>query len=448
LRFVLSFSHRGSWLVLPSRRYVESQGLVMTTKTSITPFYYKRIGKSWTDSQGEPLNWSLMQQTHGQLTSSVSTGDNNTEFRQRIPALKSATTVMSGIKKTSSLSNDGYAYCKIYNTISKQFEYGALSGPLVDLTLINSQDPSNFVITSVQNEVIQDINSKIRQATKSLQGLVSLGEMGETVRMLNGLGKALFGRSEHYLRDLSKIARHLTPRNLARTVSEKWLEYRFGVRPLVSDIGAFVDACYQSRYGRPPHILIRSQRSSPQKNATTTSTRNEAAHVIVTTAEKQFNYGFRLYGCVGLSDNIIPPFRNEFGLTLDEFAPTLWELIPFSFLADYASNIGAIIDAYSLNKSQLRWLNSGELQEHTCVLTSTVRPGFNSARRLVDSVYHPSSPLKRTWRVVKRNISSAGSLIPSLEFRIPGSTTQWLNIGALAHLHADASSRLRGRLRL
>lgn len=420
----------------------------MTTKTSITPYYYKRIGKGWTTSQGEPSDWQVMQSTNGQLTSTVTTGDNNTDYRRRIPARKSATTVLSGIKKTTNNPVAGYAYCKLYNSISKQFEYGVLSGTLVDMTLISTSDPSSFVITSVQNQVIQDINSQIRGATKSLQGLVSLGEMGETVRMLNGLGRSLFGKTQDYLRDLSKIARHLTPQNLMRTVSGKWLEYRFGVRPLVSDISGFIDACYQARYGRPPVVLIRAQGKSSEKNPSTTSSRAEQRHLIVTTAEKQFNYGFRIYGVVGLADNYVPPFRQDFGLTLDEFAPTLWELIPYSFLADYVLNLGAIIDGYSLNRSGVHWLNQGELREFTCTLTSVVTPSFNSARSLVDIVSHPGGPLVRTWRNVYRTTRSPGSLIPDLEWKIPGSSTQWLNIGALAHLHADASLRLRQRLRL
>jgi hypothetical protein len=419
----------------------------MATKSYTTSYYYKRLGKAWTTTQGEPSSWSTMQAANGQLVSSVTTGDNNTDYRRRIRAHKSATTVLSGIKKTSTLSNNGYAYCKFYNTISKQFEYGELQGLLVDMTLVSVADPANKSITSVQNQTIQDINSKIRSATKSLQGLVSLGEMGESVRMVNSLGRTLFGRTEKYLRDLSKVAGRLTPQNLMRTVSERYLEYRFGIRPLVSDIGGFIDACYQSRYGRPPAVIIRAQRKFSETNPTTTSTRGENRHLIVTTAEKRFNYGFRIYGVVALGDNHVPPFRQEFGLTLDEFAPTLWELIPFSFLADYAANIGAIVDAYSINKSGVRWLNQGELRESVCTLTATVTPSANSARVLVDSIFHPSSPLVRTWRNVNRTERSPGSLIPELEFRIPGTSTQWLNIGALTHLHQDTSLRLRGRLR-
>ncbi len=158
----------------------------------------------------------------------------------------------------------------------------------------------------------------------------------------------------------------------------------------------------------------------------------------------------KLYGAIGLEElGSIPPFRQNFGLTLDEFIPTVWELIPYSFLVDYVTNIGAIIDGYSLNKSGLKWLAIGEERVATTKVSGEIRirPSIVSGNQILDSIIRPSTPLIRIRRYLSRAPYNYANLVPPLEFKIPGCSTQWLNIGALAYLHEDTSNRLRNRYR-
>lgn len=422
----------------------------MTTTTSLQTFRYfteHREHPSFDPNAGiDSAIWVPGVDYQVTVEDSITKQDSPSDWKERLRAGRSATSSMTAVRRLESLANDGYGYVHAHIP-GGIHRWGEVRGALVDHNLASVSDPSSLLITSVQNQAIQDINNQIRAASKSLQGLVALGELGESVRMVNRMGRDLFGRTRAYLSELQHLARYLTPQNLLRTVSERWIEYRFGIRPLVLDIGGFIDACYQNRYGRPPRVLIRTQRISTEKNPTTTSTYGLGHFLIRSKAEKSSTYGVRLYGAVGLTDSDIPPFSQEFGLTLDEFVPTLWELIPYSFLVDYASNIGAIVDAYSLNKSGVRWLAKGELRESETFLTATVTPSFVSSYVIDDSIVRPCTPLRRVWRQIDRNVSDVGSLIPSLEFRIPGSSTQWLNIAALAHLHSDTSHRLRQRLR-
>jgi hypothetical protein len=43
------------------------------------------------------------------------------------------------------------------------------------------------------------------------------------------------------------------------------------------------------------------------------------------------------------------------GFTLKDFVPTVWELIPLSYVADWFFNIGAVLDAWAFNQSQISW---------------------------------------------------------------------------------------------
>jgi hypothetical protein len=409
--------------------------------------------REWTNLIAEPKAFSRAGTYSEGYSSQISYGDDYANWKDRIRRHEQCTTLISGFENTFEGRADGYAFLKYRNNIGLILSR-EMRGSFGNLSAITTPDPSAFTITSVLNSVMQETNSKIRAAQKSLQGLTSLGEMGETVRMINSLGRDMFGSTQKYLRDLSKVAKYLTPQNITRTLSERWLEYRFGIRPLVSDISGFVDACYQARYGREPVQLIRTRRSSEEKNPTTrTNGGIGTGFEWVTVVETTRGYSAKLYGAVGLTaDNNVPTFRSNFGLTLDEFIPTVWELIPYSFLVDYFTNLGAVIDGYSLNRSGVKWLALGEERRSTCKLSAEVKIRStitaSSSNKILDSIIRPSSPCTRTRRYVSRGPFSYSSVIPELEFRIPGCSTQWLNIGALAHLHADASHRLRQRMRL
>lgn len=427
-------------------RWVLFSKVSMTTKTSLKSKYFWREGRSWHGSGNPVMAKSVL--VNSQVANEVTHHSFFPDYEDRIRSHKSATTPLSGVLHEFNNPNDGYCYYKSKSNIDSIT--AEIRGCLLKPDLAIPEDPSNYYIESVKNGVIQDINGQIRSAQKSLQGLVALGELGDSVRMVNRLGRDIFGKTENYLRDLSKVARRLTPQNIMRTVSEKWLEYRFGVRPMVNDIGGFIDACYNNRYGKPPRVLIRRANQSMFKKASASHTGLYNEIYIDTIAERQCIYGFKLYGCVGLSDSAPPPaFSQEFGLTLDEFVPTLWELIPYSFLFDYVANVGAIIDAYSLNKSGLRWLAYGEMRKSEIILSSTYRLRYSkenlpsSSWKVQETSSRPCTPLTMSRRHVSRGNYDPGYLVPSLEFKIPGTSTQWLNIGALSALHADTSHRLR-----
>jgi hypothetical protein len=419
----------------------------MVTKTSPSSWYAFRDGKSWTNLVEEP-QWSRRQTKHEGFTGTVSYGDNFGDWKARIRRQQNATTVLSGKKTQNTNVNDGYAFLK-WRGPTGTINYRELRGALINLDHVSTLNPVGFEITSVKNQVIIDINSQIRSAQKSMQGLVALGELGESVRMINSLGRDIFVRTDKYLRSLNKIANSLKPHNVLRTVSERWLEYRFGIKPLVSDVASFYDACDRNRFGRPPVQHIRASGKSLEKDPKTVVITSELNHLMTTTIERSRWYGCRIYGVVGLDPNqAIPPFSREFGITLDEFVPSLYELIPYSFLVDYFINLGAIVDAYSLNKSNVSWLAIGELREGEVKLSGVLEPNLTVGNVILDSIFHPCTPLTRIVKQVDRAMFSVGSLIPDLEFRIPGTSTRWLNISALTHLHLDTSIRLRSRLRL
>lgn len=62
-------------------------------------------------------------------------------------------------------------------------------------------------------------------------------------------------------------------------------------------------------------------------------------------------------------------WHTRMGLTIQEFVPTVWELIPYSFVVDYFTNIGDVVNyAYSAN---LNWVyKSASFRQLTQIVKS------------------------------------------------------------------------------
>jgi hypothetical protein len=308
-------------------------------------------------------------------------------------------------------------------------------------------DADSFIVQSVENYAISDCVKKIRKANTSLQGLVALGELGETGRMVNSAGRQLFRGVNGFLNDVTHLVRTVNPKRLVSTIGRKWLEYSFGWKPLINDIDDGIHAIRRIAQNRPPRILIRTKGSSSVKKPPLTYSRILDGFRVDVTSSYSNIYSVRLYGAVSiqLKAERIP---HEFGIKLDEFIPTVWELIPYSFLADYFVNLGAIIDAYSLNTSTVRWLNKGTLSEVLFESQCSAVPQRQAAWVYTNSVVRLGPPFRYSRKVKNRVAYSPAWLIPSLEFTIPGMGTQWLNMGALASQHLSTSTSVRRAIRL
>jgi hypothetical protein len=121
------------------------------------------------------------------------------------------------------------------------------------------------------------------------------------------------------------------------------------------------------------------------------------------------------------------------GFDLSSWAPTVWELIPYSFLIDYFSNIGDVIVGWSNLGIQLSWCN--RTSRKTIEYTDQTVPHPNWGGYAVSH-----APAK--YFCAKRSVSRAtytGTLVPDVDFEIPDlGSKKWLNIAALiASRNAD-----------
>lgn len=210
---------------------------------------------------------------------------------------------------------------------------------------------------------------KLRQVQVQFSGPTFLGELRETLRMIRRPAQAIRDSVDRYHLSLSKWKGRNRPpasphkkwlwrQELQKVAGGLWLENSFGWQPLLNDIKDAV-AAYERL--TPP---LANRRVISVGDSDWVDRRNDAGawgdglshnyhgicyfQVLVSAKE---SITIRYKGSVSVSTEA-DHWGNAalFGFTPSEFVPTAWELLPWSFLIDYFTNIGDILTA-SVTKS-------------------------------------------------------------------------------------------------
>lgn len=108
---------------------------------------------------------------------------------------------------------------------------------------------------------------------------------------------------------------------------------------------------------------------------------------------------------------------NSAGFTLKDFVPTIWQLLPLSYVADYFWNMSNVLDAYAFNWADVAW--SSRSTKISSIIDVTGwrlrRPAGSSNTELVRGSLG-------SCRVVQNRYlrDFPGEWVPSLAFRLPG----------------------------
>lgn len=362
------------------------------------------------------------------------TGGENPRWRELVKRGEQAGTTLTGTLQTYSLSP---AYIK-ENSYSKYSGQHARSAetfgeyPTLPGSVGPGIEPS---WTLADNRALEQYVNRVRSLQTTFQGGVFLGELGRVISMVKSPAKSLRRGMDLYLGALKKrrpkVPSRVSKDTKRRIMSDTWLEYSFGWIPLINDIEDGIKTINNSHYYRR-HDL---------KSVRAEGTDKTVKHIdgtLGTATPPYFEGTFQVkrertvkyYGVVDAGSNAVTNFR-RIGLDLSNFVPTAWELLPWSFLVDYFSNIGTIVSAASLAQSSLRWTMRLDIETETTEFTGWY-PKLNASAHFIYKVeqYYPGRSVT-TVRTINR-FPFLGGLVPSLEFSIPGFGTKWLNMAALS----------------
>jgi hypothetical protein len=120
------------------------------------------------------------------------------------------------------------------------------------------------------------------------------------------------------------------------------------------------------------------------------------------------------------------------GFTWSEVLPTAWELLPWSFVVDYFSNIGDVIEAYTACTSQIAWISRTAVQSRE--RNSFYTTDEQTTKLLAGTSYVGLTADSGNVVVKKRHFQRGPTSIPypKLTFSVDLGQRQWLNLAALA----------------
>lgn len=396
---------------------------------------------------------SLATYNIGSNASTIVQGDNIADWKDRIKRGANATTSLSVYATKLTKWTPGSAFfqktCTRCNG-NPLTEYAYYTDYLVGHITqgFNSLPNGGFASTLLDDADYQAKMAFIKKVTKvhrRMMGGEFLGDLMETLHMIRSPAKELRHAIAHYVDHVKKRGRRVLPVHRRKFLADTWLEAQFGWLPLMSDVedGARALAEWHRRQGlRPTTIWISGKGSAgPILESSSFSPSNVVSGTIAITSRinTEVSGNVRYYGKLEVSNaSTAGDLVSLFGLTptLENFAPTAWELIPYSFLVDYFTNIGDIINARSVNLSGLKWVTKTSYQERRkyiayCAPSKTFYESQSSqCKGRILSFSAEEGEAKQV--VIQRNPYPIGSLsVFPFRFQLPGLGLKWLNIAAL-----------------
>lgn len=396
---------------MPDTIYTPLSQLYWTLQTSTGDPPLENVWqKKWTDSRS---------------------GVKNPHYQQQIKLRQNATTVLIG-DRFKYHWRPGHALWRNPTFFGPDFRREFFGTVLSNTDYI---DPDNFpadLFAEVNAVALTRFINNAVDRQRSFQGSTFFGELRETLRMIKNPALALRRGITEFSRASKKLIRKNKLKGRAnatsRGLSGLWLESMFGWTPFISDIQSGMDAIF--RLDLNPTIDIRAGHKLNELVVETFQT-NRFSDTVRFLKTTNHSCSVRYKGEIWVSPPYLgkASFLSNWGFDpVRDFIPTVYELIPFSFLVDYFSNLGSVIQALTFWEGNFSWYC--RTYEKLSIARSN---GLEMFRLPIQWELLESQPEQHTVtrRQVVRDLPP--TLVPKLTYKLPGMSLKWLNIAALAN---------------
>lgn len=365
-------------------------------------------------------------------------GYKNPNWRSQVANLQNATTPASGFYLTLNYSEGWHWVIRkdSSNNLVRFDTYGSYAGEKA-CTIRSGGGPQLWPTTTnnsvAYNRAVIAFRKKVRALQVAFSSPTFLGELRETIHMIRHPAQGLSNLARSYLQRV-KDAKKKRPRDWQKNLSSLWLEQAFGWQPLISDINQAHKA-YESKIRTEVQFVSGFGKSESLRSLSFNGNQSEVSGMVhfVTSRRQTESQLVKLRGCV--KHQVQAPSKEvltRFGFTPSEFVPTAWELMPWSFLIDYFTNIGDIITANVTSLADLAWVDQSVIVEKSEEDSSI--PFNLSQYKSLSSSYMACDGVATIAKLVSREWSRSPNVgIPfgSIEFSLPGLPAQWANMTAL-----------------
>lgn len=399
-------------------------------------------GRVWEDSVQRPLSAN---QTFSGVTRDFGLtrgGTNVPKYRQLIQAGLNATGLMT---VTASNCESDAAKATVYwrkdltGPDSKVTESAGHDGFLLNLNVPSPvtahQGATSF--DEARSKAIVLVNRRITARRRQVMGGAALGELRKTIKMVRSPAKTLVRKMESYLERATKVVKRPTRNrpSAAKALTDTYLEAMLGWQPLLLDIKdgaqalariATKDALERQQFRvfaetEHPVSTVVSQ-LGPFGNRVFTGIwyRRERLTVKRLQVVMYGKFQTRLQdssAVASLAERVI----ERSGFSFADWIPTAWELLPMSFVVDYFSNIGDVIEAAMNLNHGIAWISKVEISETEVFDLISPLPEMSKANMGAFFIGLDAAALtcSSSFRTVVRDVYS-GTLVPSIRFTLPG----------------------------
>jgi hypothetical protein len=396
--------------------------------SSKSHYHWNRSDYQYTDNTGWP-NYTVTTGVGSFLTTMLDwrVGYGDPFWRRKIKAHQNATLPMTAQRRSVDSSVGGFFKLtdvwgdgsilqeKTHTGLARAPSFAAPSGDF----------------TSADNAALKRILKRIKDQRTSFQGLTFLGELRESISMIKNPAKSFRQGIVNYIATAQLRSKGVKQRIKRKVLAETWLEYSFGWIPLISDIKEGVEA-YHKHVSQEFYQKLTSRGQSSDSHIYEAGQRGSNANFVplladtksITTQSVQYIVGLE-YTCTGANPDV--SVFERAGITFRDFVPTIWELVPYSFLVDYFTNIGDILEAGATSTSDVKWVC--RTKRSTARLFQFDAP---DTLKTQENRTVTGSPSYSATSAVNVERESPIPGFPKFEVSIPSSPTQWINMAALA----------------
>lgn len=347
----------------------------------------------------------------------------------------------AGVNATTDYSRSGY---RILSIIPGQATFTArCSSPSdrsqkrtyrgVRVGIPQSLSLSGPSATKASNEAIMKFIQDCKSQYNHVGGMQFLAELRQTLQMIKRPGQSLRKEVDNYFDALKrKRQSYRTPASAQRGLAGTWLEYSFGWAPLISDTIKGAEALSRLINGDKRYATV-SGFGQDTSTIVDIATKSPFAGLSITaleTATQKITAMTKIVGGI-TSTPTGPTFQNAkalYGFSAEEFVPTIWEIVPWSFLVDYFVNVGDVLEATFFNAGQVTWTSRSDISKNHYLASAVI-----DAKSVRSHGWNGGGSLGLV-EIERKNFSRSRStaLVPELMVSLPGSPQKWINMAALA----------------
>lgn len=208
---------------------------------------------------------------------------------------------------------------------------------------------------SLARSLFDDVSATLLTIARGITNPKSLVDKYRNYAMKNGLrgipknvARNMSDSERKFIRNMQKYYRkhpHLHQRllnGIPKTAADRWLQYRYGIGPAISDLEATHDYIYTEWHNFVHRNDIVVKFRERFNGVAKSDTNTDAFGQIVAKTDILAQYVSRFY----ISNHTAMVARKT-GFSPAELAVTAWELIPWSFVFDWFLNVGDWLSAAS-----------------------------------------------------------------------------------------------------